>query len=212
MALVRGQPTINDITSSLLSGSVLYEIRGMSAYFGYSTGGSSFFIDKSLQTRIEGPRDDYLRVVRAILRCAEIATINPRSIWMKCRLEESIKVIQIVDIGSTGIALTRKKYTDFLERIEDIQYGHFNIVKNPGIFSYNSKNLDQDLREFVELFPDLDIKIDRLASDLKKRLFQKLEKILLLNGRSKIKNWSTSDSRSILVSTPKGDIKIFRSR
>lgn len=209
---IRDQLTVSDIMLSLSTTSPIYEIRGTSAYFGYTMGGSSLFVDKGFQTKAEGIGDDYSRVLHAIFRCADIMTINPRSIWLKCRFGESAKIIQVVDIGSTGIPLTRKKCMDFLDKIEDIQYGHFHIIKNPGTFLYRHKDQDYDKKEFTELFPNLDIRISDLSSDFKKKLFQKLEKILLLNGKSKIKNWDILNCRSILVSTPYGDLRIFRSR
>lgn len=209
--MVLKELTVSELVRALSSNSVVYEIRGASVYFGYDLKGSAFFLDKELQTRTKGIEGDYLRVVKAIFGCIGIDTVNPRSIWMKCRLGKSKKLVQVVDIGSTGIALTGKKCTSFLNEINDIRYGHFCITTSPGVFSCHQEDLEKNLEEVVDLISNLDTKINELPIDTRKILFQKLEKFLLLNGRSKIEDWDVEDCKSILVLTNKGNIRIFRS-
>ena len=202
--------TVKDIFSSLLHGRVTYEIPGPSAYFGYDLGGSAFFHEKTLQTRMEGLPKEYLRVVRTIFHCFSIETVNPRSVWLKCRFDEAAKLIQVLDIGSNGILLTKRKCSDFLEEIEDIQYGHFHVVKNPAIFSYLSKDLSCELEEISELCRDDSFSLGEIENSLKKILFQKIESIIMSNGISKIDGWSVDYCRSFLLSTREGDLRIFR--
>lgn len=202
--------TASDVISSLSNKNIIYEIQGASAYFGYDLKGSAFFLERSLQTRTEDIDSDCLKVVRAMFRCINIDTVNPRSIWMKCKFEKTKKIIQAIDIGSSGITLTKKKCADFLEKIDDVQYGHFHIVKSPGVFSYNQESLDKYSEEILNFVPSLDIKISELSGDSKKLFFQKLENVLLLNGKSRIENWSILDCRSILIATHKGNFRVFR--
>ncbi|MBG17483.1 MAG: hypothetical protein CMB77_03945 [Euryarchaeota archaeon] len=203
---LKKEVTINDIITALFNGRVVYELQGTSAYFGYDVGGSAFFLEEKLQTRIEGLENDYLRVVRAIFRCINIDTINPRSIWLKCRIESPLKIIQVIDIGSTGISLTKKKCLNFLGRIDGINYGHFHIVKNPGAYIGSAT----DFVALLEDDLDLSAKISDLPNDTRKKLFQKLEKFLLLNGRSRIPDWDISKCRSILIETANESVRIFR--
>jgi len=204
------QIIIKDVFSSLRQSNVIYELAGPSAYFGYDLNGSAFFLDKALQTRTEGPSRDCLRVIRAIFHCFNIDTVNPRSIWLKCKFDQSSKLIQTVGIGSTGVPLTRKKCFDFLNEIGDIHYGHFHVVKNPAVFSYLSKDLSLELEEIENLCSDEGLTLGEIEGNLKKILFQKLESVILSNGISKIDEWNVERCKSFLIPTEKGNLRIFR--
>ena len=204
------QIIVKDVFSSLLKGNVKYEIAGPSVYFGYDMNGSAFFKEKTLQTRTEGFPKDYLRVLRTVLHCLSIETVNPRAIWLKCKLDEELKLIQVLDVGSNGVLATRKKCSGFLDEIGDIRYGHFYVMKNPAVFSYLSKELDRDIEEISELCRDDNLSLGELENDLKKILFQKIESIVLSNGISKIDDWDVDNCRSFLLSTKSGDLRIFR--
>ena len=198
--------TVGDLISSILKNKIIYEIDAPSVYFGYDSIGHSFFKNKNLQRRIESPKREYLRIIHAFLFCANIKTVNPKSIWVKCKFGESRKIIQVLEIGSFGSHTTKRKCEKFFENMEDFNFGHFQIVKNPAFFCY-----EKDIESLTEEI-DLNTQIDDLEKDEKKKFFYNLENFLLLNSKSKLEEWNVTDCKSFLVKTPIRNLKIFRSR
>tara|TARA_B100001094_G_scaffold312178_1_gene348592 strand:- start:651 stop:1280 length:630 start_codon:yes stop_codon:yes gene_type:complete len=202
------KPTINEVLESLSKGDVLYEIEGDTVYFGYDLIGSSFFFDRKLQRRIDNSRIDFLKVVRAIFLFFDIKSVNPSSIWLKCKIREDKKLIQIVEIDSNGSFFTKKLCISFLENFQDLYFGHFSIIKNPFSFEWHTR--EEDIDFLLENFLSLDESISRFSEDNKKKFFQFLEKSLILNGQPEMSDLKITDCRSFLIKSSINELRIFR--
>jgi hypothetical protein len=200
--------TISNVLESMQANQVLYEIKGDTVYFGYDSIGSSFFFDKELQKRLDNPRIDFLKVVRAIFLFFDIKTINPGSIWAKCRINKDKKLIQIIEIDSKGSRSTRKLCSIFLENLANFDYGFFSILKNPITLKWESYATDMSF--LLENFESLDKNISLLSKSDKKKFFQFLEKSLVLNGKTKLDGFNVLDCRSFLIKSHIEKLRLFR--
>jgi hypothetical protein len=136
-------------------------------------------------------------------------TVNPRSVWIKLRLGNVGKIIQVIDAGTTMGKAVDKKCHKFLKEVSNTNYGYTDIVRSPATFTGSPKLYTLEALRQEEL--DFEIAIASLAVNKKEKFFYTLENLLLLNYESRIPGWSIDSCRSVLVLTPQGNFRIFRS-